>query len=94
MATKRGTHFYIGIKKNTKVSTQGPAKPVFWPFESLAIKQTKTIVAPVWFSGHKLHLAGVKLAPDDVIIGRLSLRNLWPWLGGETLFVGAQKARF
>ena len=52
---------------NTKVSTQGPAKPVFWPFESLAIKQAKTIVAPVRFSGHKLHLSEVKLAPDDVI---------------------------
>jgi len=94
MATKRGTHFYIGIKKNTKVSTQGPAKPVFCPFESLAIKQAKTIVAPVWFSGHKLHLAGVKLAPDDVIIGRLSLRNLWPWLGGKPYLSALKKRGF
>jgi hypothetical protein len=39
--------FYIRIKKNTQVSTQGSAKPVFWRFESLAINQAKTIAAPV-----------------------------------------------
>jgi len=65
---KEGLTFYIGIKKNTKVSTQGPAKPVFLPFESLAIKQAKIIAAPVRLSGHKPHLSGVKLAPDGVII--------------------------
>ncbi|MAE19312.1 hypothetical protein CMK12_10365 [Candidatus Poribacteria bacterium] len=60
--------FYIGIKKNTNVSTQGPAKPFFLRVESLAIKQAKTIAAPVRLSGHKLHLVGVKLAPNGVTI--------------------------
>jgi hypothetical protein len=44
---KEGLTFYIRIKKNTQVSTQGSAKPVFWRFESLAINQAKTIAAPV-----------------------------------------------
>jgi len=47
MATERGTHFLHSNQKNTQVSTQGSAKPVFWRFESLAINQAKTIAAPV-----------------------------------------------
>jgi hypothetical protein len=96
---KEGLTFYIRIKKNTQVSTQGSAKPVFWRFESLAINQAKTIAAPVRLSGHKLHLAGVKLAPDYVIIATngavdsaLEIYGL-RW-GIETLFSALKKRGF
>ena len=49
---KEGLTFYIGIKKNTKVSTQGPAQPVFWRFESLVINLPQTIAAQLRLSGH------------------------------------------